>query len=180
MKKEVYGRLFKYWVNVDWESWIIHRPESCFDTGNTYVMTLSKNHAPYANEIGEWLSSELGMDYGDFYIESYGENYAFNPSDIPEDEKKLCEYSYGRSGALEPSFRVEDWEKIVPKKGVEFIPYKEVFRRPEPSSESEAILGRVETMLKELHSEISSMNSFMYDIRDMMGNICTVLERMER
>ena len=164
VKKEVYKRMFRYWVTKYWEDCVLYRPPSIFDTGSTYVMEFHKNHAMHATDYADWLADELGMDYSDFHIESYPEDYAFRPSEIDEDKKEWYSFDYGRAGDLEPSFVVTDWEKVAPKEGVEFVPYKEVYRKPDPSSETEVYLERMESIMKNVLEEIRETNALLSEI----------------
>ena len=156
VRKEVYNRLFNYWVTEHWENYCLHRPENSFDTGNTSVMTFVKNRAPYIDDIEEWLSFDLGMDFGDFYIEMYPETYAFNMDEIEDDEKKYYTDRYDRRGNLEHSFMVTDWEKIDAKEGITFTPHHEIYRRPEPADDVERRLDDIEKTLREILDVIRS------------------------
>ena len=150
VKKEVYSRLFNYWVTEHWENYYLRRPESMFDTGDTIIMTSVMNHAPYIGDVTDWLSYTLGMDYGDFCIVMCPESYTTDLSKIKDDRWNYYTDSYEKEGHLEPSFVVTNWEKIDFKAGITPTSYTEVFRRPEPSNDTEKRLNEIEKTLKEI------------------------------
>ena len=150
VKKEVYNRLFNHWVTEYWENYEIHRPENIFDTGDTFVMTSVMNHAPYVGDLVDWLSYDLGMDDGDFYIAICPESYTADQNKIKEDQWHYLTDHYEKGGCLEPSFVVVKWDKIDAKEGVTFTPYQEIYRRPEPANDIERRLDGIEKTLKEI------------------------------
>ena len=150
VRKEVYNRLFDHWVTEHWENYMIHRPENMFDTGDTFVMAYVMNHAPYVGDLVDWLTYDLGMDDGDFSIVICPESYTTDQNKIKDDQWHYYTDRYEKGGDLEPSFVITRWDEIAAKEGVTFTPYHEVYRRPEPSNDTERRLDEIEKILNEI------------------------------
>jgi len=161
VKKEVYSRLFNYWVNQENDYYHLWRPRKIFDSGGTFVMSYEKNHAPEIDDIEDWLQFTLGMDHGDFHIEMYPETYSFDPEGRTRDEWGFDHGHYDRGGSLEPSFVVSGWDEIDGKEGILLTPYTEVYRRPEPESGIEQRLDNIEKLLAEISDSLRRINENM-------------------
>ncbi len=73
-------RLISYWKKTSWDDAELQRPDlvwmheqsAQFDD-TQYLMYFSINHAPYVNEIVDFLTDTIGVDYKRFLIRSKGE-----------------------------------------------------------------------------------------------------------
>lgn len=97
--KLTFDRLVEYWKMTSWDDAELQRPEHVWVSQDVYLMYFSINHAPYMNEIVDFLTETIGVDYKRFLIKSKGEDADEWRSDgcLAEDIPNIADAEYSDS-----------------------------------------------------------------------------------